>query len=192
MIERLLPFFATLLAGTLRFRWQGDALPANAILMFWHGKMFGGWYSVRRRHPVALVSKSKDGRFLSAVLARWGYKLARGSSGKKGMEALEEAMALIRSGNADSLVITPDGPRGPRHSFKRGAFIAACELDLPLYMLSITYGSFKELKSWDRFEVPMPFSRVTIQVTKVDISALPAEPELQRSWLDALSSQFDT
>ncbi len=191
MIERLLPFFATLLAGTLRFKWQGDSVPSRAVIMFWHGKMFAGWYAMRKRKPVALVSKSKDGRYLSAVLARWGYKLARGSSGKKGMEALEEAMDLLRSGAADSLVITPDGPRGPRHSFKRGAFIAAQELELPLYMLTIDYSSFRRLKSWDRFEFPMPFSRVTVHADSIKVSEMHSEQELQRAWLDRLSAQFD-
>src|SRR5205085_10295582 len=139
MIELLLPFFATLLAKTLRMKWSGIALPPRAVVMFWHGKMFAGWYAVRSKCPLALVSKSKDGRILSRVLASWGYQLARGSAGKKGMEALEEAMEEIRAGRADILAITPDGPRGPRGEFKRGAFIAARELTVPLILMQIEY-----------------------------------------------------
>jgi Kdo2-lipid IVA 3' secondary acyltransferase len=168
MINRLLPFFTTLLARTLRISWRGDALPERAIIMFWHGDMLTGWYSVRKRRPVALVSQSKDGNFLAAVLKKWGYRTARGSSKKNGMEALELAMQSVKNGERNSLVITPDGPRGPRHVYKRGAFIAARELDLPLFQLHLDYTSRKTLKSWDQFEVPMPFSKVTIRAEQVD------------------------
>jgi len=192
MIERLLPFFATLLASTLRIKWSGDAIPKRAVIMFWHGNMIGGWYGVRKNNPIALVSQSKDGRFLAAVLAKWRFKLTRGSSNKKGMEALEIAIQAIKSGDADTLAITPDGPRGPRHSFKRGAFIAAKELSIPLYMLRIEYASRKVLKSWDKFEVPFPFSRVKIDAKQIDLSGFPpSDKDAQRAWLDNLSLEFD-
>jgi hypothetical protein len=192
MIERLLPFFATLLAGTLRIKWSGEEIPPRAVIMFWHGNMMAGWYGVRKRNPIALVSQSKDGRFLAAVLAKWDYKLTRGSSNKKGMEALEIAMQAIKSGEADTLAITPDGPRGPRHRFKRGAFIAAKELSIPLYMLRIEYASGKVLKSWDKFEVPFPFSRIKIVAKRNDITGFPpSDKDLQREWLDNLSLEFD-
>jgi len=171
MILRLLPFFTTLLAKTLRISWQGEALPEQAIIVFWHGDMLAGWYSVRKRRPIALVSKSKDGNFLAAVLQAWGYTLSRGSSKKNGMEALEFAMQSLKTGGRDTLVITPDGPRGPRHVYKRGAFIASRELDLPLFHLHMDYSSRKTLKSWDQFEVPMPFSKVTIRVERVDANS---------------------
>ncbi|HEY3875067.1 MAG TPA: DUF374 domain-containing protein [Candidatus Kapabacteria bacterium] len=190
MIERLLPFFATLLARTLRLTWSGDALPEHAVILFWHGKMFGGWYSVRHRKPVALVSASKDGSFLAAVLQHWGYKLSRGSTKKSGMEALRNAMERIKNGECNILVLTPDGPRGPRHVFKRGAFLAARELDLPLYLLHVEYHSRKILQSWDQFEIPMPFSRVNIEVQKIDIAAFPNDREEQEEWLKKVSFQY--
>jgi lysophospholipid acyltransferase (LPLAT)-like uncharacterized protein len=171
MILRLLPFFVTMLAKTLRISWRGEALPERGIIMFWHGDMLTGWYSVRKRRPIALVSKSKDGNFLAAVLQKWGYKLSRGSSKKNGMEALTIAMQMLKNNECDSLVITPDGPRGPRHEYKRGAFIASRELALPLFQLHIDYSSRKTLKSWDQFEVPMPFSKVTIRAERVDANS---------------------
>ncbi|MDP4198420.1 MAG: DUF374 domain-containing protein [Bacteroidota bacterium] len=186
MIERLLPFGATILARTLRFRWSGETLPERSIVMFWHGKMLAGWYAVRTRAPVALVSRSKDGQLLSSVLVRWGYQLARGSTGKRGREALDVAIRMLNEGEADTLAITPDGPRGPRHIFKRGAFIAAREADVPLYMLTIRYRWRTVLtKSWDRFEVPLPFSRVEIQVDRV-----PATNELDDATLERASLSF--
>lgn len=192
MIKRLLPIAVTLLARTLRFSWSGEAVPKRAVIMFWHGRMLSGWYSMRLNRPIALVSQSKDGNLLASVLAFWGYKLTRGSSKKSGMEALNKAIEAIRSNEADTLVITPDGPRGPRHRFKRGAFIAARELSLPLYMLEIEHHSRKILKSWDQFEVPVPFSRVSIRAVLVNAKDFPMhDRDLQEMWLDNLSRQFD-
>jgi lysophospholipid acyltransferase (LPLAT)-like uncharacterized protein len=192
MIKRLLPIAVTMLARTLRFSRSGDPVPSRAVVMFWHGRMLPGWYAMRRTHPIALVSQSKDGNLLASVLAFWGYKLARGSSKKSGMEALNKAMGAIRSNEADTLVITPDGPRGPRHVYKRGAFLAARELSLPLYMLEIECPSKQILKSWDRFEVPLPFSRVCIRAIKLSVEDFPSQGrEAQELWLNTLSKQYD-
>jgi hypothetical protein len=108
------------------------------------------------------------------------------------MEALLMAMRTIESGKANTLAITPDGPRGPRHKFKRGAFIAARDLSLPLYMLKIEYASCKELRSWDQFKIPFPFSRVNIEAILIDVKNFPSsDKDLQRAWLDNLSLEFD-
>jgi hypothetical protein len=108
------------------------------------------------------------------------------------MDALNKAMDAIRSNEADALVITPDGPRGPRHIFKRGAFIAARELSLPLYMLEIECHSKKVLRSWDKFEVPMPFSRVSVRAVKLNAEDFPMQDrDTQQVWLDNLSRPFN-
>jgi lysophospholipid acyltransferase (LPLAT)-like uncharacterized protein len=185
MMLRLLPWAATLLARTLRIRWHGD-LPTRAIVMFWHGKMFAGWIAARKHKPIALVSKSKDGAILSSVLSHWGYQLSRGSTKKGGMEALEEAIERIKNAKVDTLAITPDGPTGPQHLFKRGGFIAARESELPLVMLSIRYRNRIQLKSWDKFEVPLPFSRVDI-----DVKDIPLPESLDDETLATLSRRFD-
>jgi lysophospholipid acyltransferase (LPLAT)-like uncharacterized protein len=105
------------------------------------------------------------------------------------MEALERAMTRIRKGECRRIVITPDGPRGPIHRLKRGAFLAAQELDLPVYFLRIHYGRARTLeKSWDRFQIPMPFSRVHVKVEKIDLADYPAEIAAQHAWLNMLAA----
>lgn len=193
---RLLPFVATLVARSLRFRVQGE-LPERCVVIFWHGKMYAGWYaalfprkSLRMHAPVALVSPSKDGDILTSVLHRWGYKVERGSSSRSGLEALERAMSRVRTGECQRVVITPDGPRGPIHRLKRGAFLAAQELELPVYFLRIHYRKARTLeKSWDRFEVPLPFSRVHIKAEKVELGDYPIDVAAQHEWLNALAAQ---
>jgi lysophospholipid acyltransferase (LPLAT)-like uncharacterized protein len=160
--------------------------------MFWHGKMFAGWYAMRKLHPVALVSKSKDGEILTAVLTAWRYKLVRGSSKKQGMEALQEAIGAVREHRAGAIAITPDGPRGPRHRYKRGAFVAAQALGVPLYHVHVRYESARVLaRSWDRFEIPRPFSTVVLESQTIDYSGYPEDREEQRIWLDRLIDSVD-
>lgn len=190
---RLLPAVATLAARTLRVRIEGE-LPKRAVIIFWHGKMFAGWYaaatySPSQARPVALVSLSKDGEILSSVLERWGYKVERGSSSRSGLEALERAIGRIRRGECDRIVITPDGPRGPIHRLKRGAFLAAQELQLPVYFLRIQYRRAKVLrKSWDKFEIPLPFSGVRILAEQIPLTDYPESIDGQHEWLNALTA----
>lgn len=193
---RLLPFFATLVARSLRFGVKGT-LPERCIVIFWHGKMFAGWFETARLgskkgviKPVALVSPSKDGDILTNVLHRWGYKVERGSSSRSGLEALARAVARVKKGECNRVVITPDGPRGPRHRLKRGAFLAAQELHLPVYFLSVHYKNAHVLeKSWDKFEVPLPFSKVLIEVKQIDLAGYPEEIPEQHEWLNQKASE---
>jgi lysophospholipid acyltransferase (LPLAT)-like uncharacterized protein len=192
MFDIFLPTGITALVRTLRFRWRGDPLPEKCIVAFWHSRMIGGWW-VARNQSVAIVSKSKDGDYLSSVLADWNYLLVRGSSASGGKEALDEAIELLRNNQAKRIVITPDGPRGPKEIFKRGAFVAAKELSLPLYFLDIEYKAAKILhKSWDHFEIPLPLSSVIVTPNRLDISDFPLEIEAQKIFLEQASSRFST
>lgn len=123
--------------------------------------MLVGWSLFKGRKACALVSQSKDGEILSALLKKWNYKVSRGSSSKGGKEALAD---LIESANNGYLiVVTPDGPRGPAHQIKNGALIIANECNIPVIPVKIKYSSKKILtKSWDNFEIPYPFSRCEV------------------------------
>jgi lysophospholipid acyltransferase (LPLAT)-like uncharacterized protein len=189
-MSALLPIGISALVKTLRFKWSGSPLPDKCIVAFWHSKMLAGWY-VSKDHAVALVSPSKDGDYLTSVLEKWEYTVVRGSSSKKGMEALEEAMAMISSGNSKRIVITPDGPRGPAQVMKRGALIAAKELALPLIFLHINYqSSYKLTKSWDTFEIPLPFSTVDVYAEEIDTSNFPDDRDAQSVYLELLSAKL--
>ena len=133
------------------------------VVAFWHGSMVVGWM-LHRPEPgekvAALVSRSEDGEILSAALDRWGYSLIRGSShagGKEAMKLMTDALA-----NGNSLCVTPDGPTGPRHAMKMGAVRAAQRSRVPLFLAGIAIGRKKILRSWDQFEIPLPFSNVSV------------------------------
>lgn len=132
----------------------------NYVLAFWHGTMLLPWYLHRNDGFAALTSKSKDGDLLAKQLKHWRYKVVRGSSNKGGDVALAIMIDLAKNGY--SVAITPDGPRGPEHKFKAGAVITAKKSNVPVVLMGVGIKSKKKLKSWDKFQVPNPFSNVKV------------------------------
>lgn len=137
----------------------------NFIVVFWHGSMLMGWYPFRGRKFSALISKSKDGQLLTNVLTAWRFNVIRGSSNEGGNEALTKMIEAVKNGN--SLAITPDGPKGPAHKMKAGAVIVAKKTGLPIILTSIHYSKKRVFtRSWDKFEIPFPFSRIQIEYSE--------------------------
>jgi lysophospholipid acyltransferase (LPLAT)-like uncharacterized protein len=137
-----------------------DNQKKNYILAFWHGQMLLGWYLHRNKNFTALISQSKDGDLLAKLLKHWKYNVVRGSSSKGGEVALGIMVDYAR--NNDSVVITPDGPRGPINKMKAGAVITAKKSRAPLILVGVGYKKKRTLKSWDKFEVPKFFSKARV------------------------------
>lgn len=130
------------------------------VLAFWHGTMLLSWYVHRNKQMAGLTSKSKDGDLLAKVLKGWNYQVVRGSSSQGGEVALGIMVDFVR--NDVSLMITPDGPRGPELKFKAGAVITAKKGNVPLVLMGAGFKKKRKLKSWDSFQVPKFFSRAQI------------------------------
>jgi lysophospholipid acyltransferase (LPLAT)-like uncharacterized protein len=134
------------------------------VYAFWHGSMMLGWYMHRPKRGervAALVSMSKDGAILASVLEAWGFALIRGSSHIGGKEALQAMVDAAAEGS--TLCVTPDGPTGPRHQMKPGALLTAQRAHVPLVIVGIASKRKKVFpRSWDRFEIPLPFSEVCL------------------------------
>ena len=142
-----------------------DRPPAACIWTFWHNRIFVvPAFFHRRVRPVrpaaVLTSPSGDGAILAAVMSQFRMTAVRGSSNKRAAQALVECRRLLQRGY--TLGITPDGPRGPRYQLAPGVVqlsrVAAC----PILPVRLHLHNKWELKSWDRFQIPRPFSRVTI------------------------------
>lgn len=147
-----------LIAKTWRFETSGLPEANNFVIAFWHGKMLPVWYFFRDRNPLGIVSLSKDGEILSLLLKKWKYQLVRGSSSKRGKEVIEDTLSLNHQG---SILITPDGPRGPNQEMKAGAIVISQKTNKPLILCNVKI-KFKVIlkKSWDNFEIPLPFSKI--------------------------------
>lgn len=130
----------------------------NYVVAFWHETMLLPWYLHGKKKSAALTSKSKDGDLLVKQLKHWDYEVVRGSSSKGGDVALGIMIDYAR--NKYSIAVTPDGPRGPVHKFKAGAVITAKKSGIPVVLLGVGFKNKKLLKSWDKFQVPLFFSKV--------------------------------
>ncbi len=160
-----LPFLVDLLLFTVRIKTEKKPEgKENLVVAFWHGKMLIGWYLFKKKNAAAIVSQSKDGELLTQVLKHWKYSLSRGSSNKGGKEALENSVAEAKAGK--NVLITPDGPLGPPQKFKAGAVKVAQKSSKPLLLIGIGYGNAVRLKSWDGFEIPLPFSKVFVEFSE--------------------------
>jgi lysophospholipid acyltransferase (LPLAT)-like uncharacterized protein len=105
----------------------------------------------------AMVSASGDGAFLAATLAKFGVHTVRGSTSRRGPQALLEATRWLRKGY--SVAITPDGPRGPFQKVQDGIIYLAQVSGRPIVPIS-NFTRWKiRLRSWDRFQIPLPFAR---------------------------------
>ncbi len=134
---------------------------SKKIFVFWHKNMFLGWWLFRNKSPYALVSQSSDGEILTRVLKKWNYNVIRGSSSKGGKVAINILKDKTNTGNP--IIITPDGPRGPDKEFKNGPLVLSLEGNYKIIPVRIIYKNKLILsKSWDKFEIPLPFSKCYI------------------------------
>jgi lysophospholipid acyltransferase (LPLAT)-like uncharacterized protein len=134
--------------------------------ILWHNRLFLASEIHRRFRPhrplYALISASKDGAWLTAFFSMvGGLRAVRGSSSNFGREAASALVDVLREGN--DIGITPDGPRGPCYDLKPGAVIVPRRSGAPLLLVGGDFESAWQLRSWDRFYLPKPFSRVRLR-----------------------------
>jgi len=162
--------------------------PRPLIWAFWHNRILAVVMAkdrfVHGRYGAVLTSASRDGELLAAVMARFGVDAVRGSSSRRGSTALRELIALLRSGR--DAVITPDGPRGPRYRLAAGTISLAQWTRAAVMPVHVSYSRYWELRSWDRFRIPKPGSRVTITFGPLWTVGEEEEPEAARLRLESL------
>ena len=159
-------FLIRALARTWRVRVEGrEGVEAvrrsgqGVVFTFWHGQMLP-LLAEHNRPTTVLISDHRDGEIITQVVSGFGCRAVRGSSSKGAARALLQLSRTLNEGN--DIAITPDGPRGPRHSFAPGAVVLSQRTNAPIaFMVSHTNRVWR-LKTWDQFEVPKPFARVTV------------------------------
>lgn len=144
------------------------ALDKPALIILWHNRLFLAPYWRKKYYrknyiPMSgLMSASKDGAWLEGMYRMFKINAIRGSSSWRAEAALKGCISTIKNGS--NLAITPDGPRGPLYKFKPGALAVAQYTQCPIVLHSGCCENYWQLKSWDGFILPKPFSRVTSRV----------------------------
>lgn len=136
----------------------GDA--ARFLMCVWHDSAVMAAFGGRHKRTVALTSRHRDGTFVENVLRSVNVPAVRGSSGKNGASA---ALSLLRLAQEKDIVITPDGPRGPRRTMSRGIVYLASKTGNGIVPTAFAASKYWDIKgSWTSLTIPKPFSRLVL------------------------------
>jgi len=130
------------------------------IYTIWHNRLLYPAYYFGHYRPHAVISRSHDGDLIAHAAGKWGYQPIRGSSSRGGVHAFIRVVRELEQGR--DVVITPDGPRGPREKVQPGVAALARHTGYPVVPVSYDASRRYRFRSWDRFILPLPFSRVKI------------------------------
>jgi lysophospholipid acyltransferase (LPLAT)-like uncharacterized protein len=161
------PFVLGRLARTWKMEVIGEEHLDRALgesrghfMSLWHGRMVLGLPHHGKRDWHVLVSPSADGDISQRLLEGFDYAVIRGSSSRGGARALREMLTVLERGSV--LIITPDGPRGPRHSMNPGLAWMARATGYPIVPIGFGVDRAWRLRSWDRFTIPKPGARIVM------------------------------
>lgn len=192
LVIRLAGFFGYVLIGmlgaTLRFQttgWENVEAIEKAgklpIYSFWHDRIISGTYFFRNRGIIVLSSSSFDSEYTARCIQRLGFGIIKGSSTRGGIQALVGMIRMMKQGFA--MAFTIDGPKGPRYEAKAGPVVLAKKTGNPLMPFVIECEKFWTIKSWDRLQIPKPFTKANLIIGSpiyVDANARDEEQESKR------------
>ena len=158
-----------LLARTLRLDIEGrehlEAVTASGrpyIVAFWHGRILPLSLYFRDRGIVVITSENFDGEWIARIITKLGYRTARGSSSRRARAATLQLVRDVRAGRPAAFTL--DGPRGPARVAKSGAVWLAGATGAPMLPIHAEAEASWSLRSWDRTQIPKPFTRVHMVV----------------------------
>lgn len=144
------------------------------VFALWHNRLFFTARLLRLFRPdkpvVGLVSASRDGAVFAKFVSFLGVRTVRGSSSRFGREAVHSLINELRDGY--DVVVTPDGPRGPKYEMKPGALLAARRAHTPIVLVGVECHACGTLRSWDRFQIPWPGARVIVRCERIETETL--------------------
>ena len=196
-LGRLCGYLTKVVGWTLRVRIvnaNGEALSVidedgPRIFAVWHNSVFiqahatGGMGLTRK--TAVLISASRDGSAVTAFGAVFGYSAVRGSSSRRARAALIAALRTLKAGM--NIGITPDGPRGPRYVLQPGVIKLAQLSGVKIIPLRLQCSREWRLNSWDRFRIPVPFSKVVLMIGE----GLDVPRQLDDAQLEGLRSELE-
>ena len=142
-----------------------DAVVASGrqpILALWHGRILPGLHYFRHRGVVVITSQNFDGEWIARILRRFGFDTARGSTSRGGVRALVQLRRAMAAGRPAAFTV--DGPRGPARVVQPGVAFLAGITGNPVLPYHIEASRHWTLRSWDRTQIPKPFSRVALVI----------------------------
>jgi lysophospholipid acyltransferase (LPLAT)-like uncharacterized protein len=173
----------------LTWRWQFSGLEhlepfwkggKPVIICCWHGRLIMLPYTWERHgggDVFVLMGLNRNGELITRVVSRFNMKAIRGSSRTGGKEARDEMVRLVKERPFTTIAVTPDGPHGPPMVMKPGTVQVSRDAGVPVLWASAAASSCVLAPTWDRFVVPLPFSRVHVRFSApLEPAAWAAQP----------------
>jgi lysophospholipid acyltransferase (LPLAT)-like uncharacterized protein len=186
------------LSATLRWKVEGaehwDTVVSSGrrpILALWHGRIFAGLCYFRDRGIVVMTSQNFDGEWIARILHRFGFGTARGSTSRGGPRALVHMRRALRAGRPAAFTV--DGPRGPARVAQPGAVWLSAATGNPILPFHIEADRHWTARSWDRTQIPKPFSTMAITIGEpMHISStVPADIARGQAGLEAALARLE-
>jgi lysophospholipid acyltransferase (LPLAT)-like uncharacterized protein len=171
-----------LIGKTLRFETDGvDPMSSESgdskppILCFWHDRILSSTYFFRDRGIVVMSSISFDAEYTARCIQRFGFGVIKGSSTRGGTRALVEMIRMMKNGTPTAFTI--DGPKGPRYQAKPGPALLSKRTGSPIVPFAVETSSFRTLGTWDKLQIPIPFSKAKVFFGEPIVVSSDAEDE---------------
>lgn len=145
------------------------------LVAFWHGELLMQPFNYQKLKPrgkvSAMISDHRDGEAITKTVEYLGIHSVRGSSTRGGAKALIAAIKELKGG--DDIAITPDGPKGPRHSVADGIVAISQKTNAKILVFNCKPSKYWQFKSWDKFIVPKPFGKLEFFIQEpLDVSGM--------------------
>ena len=159
------------------FNLENELTEKQYVYVCWHGELFMSPQAYRQLHKTqdasAMISHHFDGELIARTYGFLGISSIRGSGRRGAKEVFLKAFRAVKEGR--EILITPDGPKGPRHHMHDGAVGLALKSKLPVCIIGFTCDHYWQLKSWDQFVIPKPFSKITFHIKPLSLKDMTLE-----------------
>lgn len=156
------------------FHIEGVITQEQCVAVCWHGELLMSpqayRYFHKKQRSFAIISRHFDGEMIARVLTFFTIGSLRGSSSRGARQVLLEAFRTLKNGS--DLLVTPDGPRGPRYKVSDGALALALKANVPLVAINYRPSSYWQLNSWDKFIIPKPFCKITFYLQSLSLEGM--------------------
>ena len=160
-----------------KYHYIDAPIEGQCMAVTWHAELLISpqVYREFRKNQItsAIIAQHHDGELIARTLGFLNILPLRGSSRRGARSVLINAIKVLKNGH--SIMITPDGPKGPRYSMSDGAVALALRADLPLMVVNYKVSSYWQLKSWDKFVIPKPFATLNIYHQVIDLKGMNKE-----------------
>jgi len=188
------PFIAAV-GASLRWKVEGlehlnfEGNGRRPIMAFWHGRVLTATYYFRQRGISVMISENFDGEWIARIIHQFGFRTSRGSTSRGGQRALLQLKREMERGYPSGFAV--DGPRGPARKAQPGAIWLAKLTGNPVVPFHMEAASYWSLKSWDRTQIPKPFSTVALTVGEpIDVASDADEDALEAKRVELERSLF--